>query len=244
MAMTHGDDSSRTHTPPQNLDQCEPAIAADTDEFAAFARSLRHELDPQTAIEGVLVEMAIRAAWSWLRESTGSTRAARLLERSFTRILARLERLRARRQSRWGAPVHASQAVPLAEPEAPRAKPLRVVPYHVEGQGFDLALNAGETEVDADEAAAENWRARLTFDTAISDSSPVVKGTWVTASQVVSLVVDGWSWAEILRTHPELTESDIRACLAYTVEQEDEPICVESPGDGKVAPVELRLLRC
>jgi uncharacterized protein (DUF433 family) len=49
----------------------------------------------------------------------------------------------------------------------------------------------------------------------------VIKGTWVTVSQVVSLIVDGWSWSDILRTHPELTEDDIRICLAYTVAEEE-----------------------
>jgi uncharacterized protein (DUF433 family) len=64
------------------------------------------------------------------------------------------------------------------------------------------------------------WRHRLVFDAAISDGSPVVQGTWVTVEQVVSMVVDGWSWAEILSALPELTEDDIRACLNYSVEEE------------------------
>jgi len=56
---------------------------------------------------------------------------------------------------------------------------------------------------------------RLVVNLDISDVSPVVKGTWVTVAQVVGRVVDGWSWAEILRGYPELTEADIRACLDY-----------------------------
>lgn len=58
---------------------------------------------------------------------------------------------------------------------------------------------------------------RLEFDPHLSADSPVVRGTWVTAAHVVFLVVDGWSWADILRTYPELTEADIRACLTYTL---------------------------
>jgi uncharacterized protein (DUF433 family) len=34
-------------------------------------------------------------------------------------------------------------------------------------------------------------------------------------------VVDGWTWADILRAHPELTEEDVRACLAYTIHEEE-----------------------
>lgn len=56
---------------------------------------------------------------------------------------------------------------------------------------------------------------RLTIDPDVSRVSPVVRGTRVTAQEVVSLVVDGWTWSDILRTHPELTEADIRACLAH-----------------------------
>ena len=65
------------------------------------------------------------------------------------------------------------------------------------------------------------WLDRLVLDPNVSDSSPVVRGTWVTVGHVVSLVVDGWSWADILRTHPELTEDDLRACLTYAVEEEN-----------------------
>ena len=66
------------------------------------------------------------------------------------------------------------------------------------------------------------WQDRLVFDENVSDDSPVVKGTWVTVSQVVTRIVDGFTWADILRTHPELTEDDIRVCLAFAIEQESD----------------------
>jgi uncharacterized protein (DUF433 family) len=43
-------------------------------------------------------------------------------------------------------------------------------------------------------------------------------------SHVVSLIVDGWTWSNILRTHPELTEEDIRTCLAYTVAEDNDDL--------------------
>lgn len=58
-------------------------------------------------------------------------------------------------------------------------------------------------------------------DPDISSISPVVRGTWITAAEIVRLVVQGWSWGDILRAHPELTEADIRACLAFDVERGD-----------------------
>ena len=80
-----------------------------------------------------------------------------------------------------------------------------------------------EEEADAEDESADPsllWRDRLILDPDVSPRSPVVKGTWVTAAHVVTLVVDGWSWADILRAHPELCEADIRACLTYSIEEE------------------------
>ena len=81
-----------------------------------------------------------------------------------------------------------------------------------------------ERELDDRESTEDmpvRWQDRLVFDFSVSETSPVIKGTWVTVSRVVSLIVDGWTWSDILRAHPELTEDDVRTCLAYTVEQDD-----------------------
>jgi uncharacterized protein (DUF433 family) len=72
----------------------------------------------------------------------------------------------------------------------------------------------------AEDGLAERWQGRLMFEPSVSEDSPVIRGTWVTVAQIVSLVVDGWTWSHILRTHPELTEEDIRVCLAYAVAEE------------------------
>lgn len=68
----------------------------------------------------------------------------------------------------------------------------------------------------------EAFRERLVFDHNVSDISPVIKGTWVTVSHVINLIVDGWTWGDVLRCHPELTEDDIRSCLAYAYHEEME----------------------
>jgi uncharacterized protein (DUF433 family) len=85
----------------------------------------------------------------------------------------------------------------------------------------------GERELEDDDTEQEmpvRWQDRLVFDFSVSETSPVIKGTWVTVSRVVSLIVDGWNWSDILRAHPELTEDDVRTCLAYTVEQDDQGV--------------------
>lgn len=61
---------------------------------------------------------------------------------------------------------------------------------------------------------------RLEWDRAVSVTSPKIKGTWITVGNIVSRIVDGWSWADIMRSHPEIDEDDIRACLEWTVANE------------------------
>jgi uncharacterized protein (DUF433 family) len=65
------------------------------------------------------------------------------------------------------------------------------------------------------DAIPGRWQGRLTFDRDVSEDSPVVKGTLVTVNHVVSLILDGWTYADIIRAHPDLTEDDIRTCVAY-----------------------------
>lgn len=60
---------------------------------------------------------------------------------------------------------------------------------------------------------------RLAFDVQVDPRWPVVKGTWVTVSQVVSKLEEGESWPEILRVFPELAEGDIHECLRYYVDE-------------------------
>lgn len=61
----------------------------------------------------------------------------------------------------------------------------------------------------------------LEFDAEVSDIYPTIKGTWITAGHVVSLVVDGHDLNGILATHPELCEGDVRACLEWALAHEE-----------------------
>jgi uncharacterized protein (DUF433 family) len=61
---------------------------------------------------------------------------------------------------------------------------------------------------------------RLAWDRHVSESSPVIRGTMITADHVISLVLDGWTWADIRRVYPQLTEADLRACMAYRTAEE------------------------
>lgn len=63
------------------------------------------------------------------------------------------------------------------------------------------------------QSANFNWRDYLFFDE--NENQMMVKGTLITVNSIVSLVIEGWAWQDILKTHPELEEDDIKACLMY-----------------------------
>jgi uncharacterized protein (DUF433 family) len=56
---------------------------------------------------------------------------------------------------------------------------------------------------------------RIEIDPAISFGKARVKGTRIWVGLVLGLMADGMSEQEILKEYPQLTEADLRACLAY-----------------------------
>ena len=241
------DDSAATATPspssvrrhPGHSTAGAPHHTPDPDRvagFESFAATLRLDLAPRSVLERLLVDRLTLAAWrlqiASLDELTRASEGELLsppcrntlrAERSLETALELLATARSVVRSGWGhaspAPSRVSAAdLSAAEPdgaddEGPFSNEWPVVP--------DGRTDAdGAPEQDDDEVPTR-WQERLVFDENVSDSSPVVKGTWVTVRHVVSLIVDGWTWTDVLRTHPELTEDDVRTCLAYTVEQDN-----------------------
>jgi uncharacterized protein (DUF433 family) len=182
--------------------------------FERFAAPLRADMAPVGAVETFLVDHFVLSAWK-LQQSSDILgfddeeddvqtyiRMGRRAQKSFTEILGILDSLRDMRQKGKEAQLMQKSAGNPASGR--REKHSAVV----------------QSEEESAAEHGEFWRGRLTIDPNISETSPVVKGTWVTVGQIISLIVDGQSWADILRTHPELTEDDIRACLFYTMEEE------------------------
>jgi uncharacterized protein (DUF433 family) len=85
--------------------------------------------------------------------------------------------------------------------------------------GLDAAP-AGMDTPKANKMIHPRWSERLVFDFDVSEDSPVVRGTWCTVKHIISLIMDGWTWSDVLHTHPELTTDDIRTCLSYAVAEE------------------------
>lgn len=49
---------------------------------------------------------------------------------------------------------------------------------------------------------------------------PCIRGMRITVADVLGWLAAGMSHAEIIADYPELTEEDIRACLAYAADRE------------------------
>ena len=209
--------------------------SARADAFGAFSEQVLSDLNPRGPLESVIAEHVVLSAWelkgaierqvarlSAERENPDrpaekvkrvSTSAADRAARSVKEALESLDFVRDRSQDREIPGALESFFEPIPGEIEPNEWP--VVPSNE----FDDLPIEGPTFGD-DETPI--WRDRLVFDFDISDLSPVIKGTWITVSHVVSLIVDGHTWADILRSHPELTEEDVRVCVAYAVAQDQD----------------------
>jgi uncharacterized protein (DUF433 family) len=71
-----------------------------------------------------------------------------------------------------------------------------------------------------------NYRERLERNPRLAGGETVIKGTRVTLRTVLASLAEGASVDEIVRDFPTLTESDVRAAIAFAAAsaQEDLPV--------------------
>ncbi len=62
------------------------------------------------------------------------------------------------------------------------------------------------------------WGDRIILDPKVVSGKPVVRGTRIAVEFVVNLLANSWSEQQIQDSYPNLTTTDIRACLAYDTE--------------------------
>ena len=67
---------------------------------------------------------------------------------------------------------------------------------------------------------------RIAVDADVVHGRPVVKGTRMRVSDVLSLLARGASEVEILDDYPYLTREDIGACLQYAAAQADHAVVI------------------
>ena len=65
-----------------------------------------------------------------------------------------------------------------------------------------------------------NYREVITIEPGKRSGKPCVRGMRITVSDVLEYLASGMSEAEILSDFPELTQHDIRACLAFAADRE------------------------
>lgn len=201
--------------------------------FAALSDELHRRLNPRGPIEALVVERVVDAAWR-LQAATGRgdagdlgpdevptspkrTSAADRALRSFKEAIETLETLQSFPPVAAADPVAEASLASLDEVDP------AVVAFDPFFDGDASDWNTAFESCEATPTGVPIWKDRLVFDFEVSDFSPVVKGTWVTVSHVVSLIVDGHSWADILRSHPELTQDDVHACMAYALDELNDP---------------------
>jgi uncharacterized protein (DUF433 family) len=63
-------------------------------------------------------------------------------------------------------------------------------------------------------------KARITIDPTVRFGKACVRGTRITAGDVLGYLASGMSESEILADFPTLTHEDILACLAFAAERE------------------------
>jgi uncharacterized protein (DUF433 family) len=203
--------------------------------FGAFADRVLSDLNPRGPIESVIAEHVALSAWrlkgalerqlrhlpaegenpdrSAEKGTRPSTSAADRAARSVKEALESLNYIRDRSRRRTTSATVETFFDPFRSEIEPNEWP--VVP-------FDRSDESAIEVLPVEDEETPIWRDRLVFDFEVSDVSPVIRGTWITVSHVVSLIVDGHTWADILRSHPELSEDDVRACVAFAVAQEQD----------------------
>jgi uncharacterized protein (DUF433 family) len=65
-----------------------------------------------------------------------------------------------------------------------------------------------------------SWEARITVTPGVRGGKPCIKGTRITVYDVLEYLAGGMSEDDILRDFPDLTRSDVQACLAFAAARE------------------------
>ena len=65
-----------------------------------------------------------------------------------------------------------------------------------------------------------NYQNIITMEAGKRGGRPTIRGMRISVADVLGWLAAGMSHEEILSDYPELTEEDIRACLAYAADRE------------------------
>jgi len=65
-----------------------------------------------------------------------------------------------------------------------------------------------------------NYKELISIDPAVRSGKPCLKGTRITVSDVLEYMASGMNMQEICRDFPELSEEQVRSCLAFAASRE------------------------
>jgi uncharacterized protein (DUF433 family) len=65
-----------------------------------------------------------------------------------------------------------------------------------------------------------NYLEVITLEPGKRSGKPCIRGMRITVSDVLEYLASGMTEAEILADFPELTQNDLRACLAFAADRE------------------------
>lgn len=65
-----------------------------------------------------------------------------------------------------------------------------------------------------------DYRSIITIESGKRSGKPCIRGMRITVTDVLEYLAGGMSVSQILADFPELTEEDIRACLAFAADRE------------------------
>jgi uncharacterized protein (DUF433 family) len=74
--------------------------------------------------------------------------------------------------------------------------------------------------IDLAYGVAMKYEDIITIEPRKRSGKPCVRGLRITVYEVLNMLANGMSHAEILKDFPDLTEHDILACLAYAADRE------------------------
>ncbi len=69
-----------------------------------------------------------------------------------------------------------------------------------------------------------NILSRITFEAEKCGGKPCIRGMRIRVSDILSLLANNVSKADILKDFPDLEDADIKACLLYAASKIDHPV--------------------
>ncbi|GAB2626932.1 DUF433 domain-containing protein [Belliella aquatica] len=67
----------------------------------------------------------------------------------------------------------------------------------------------------------KDYKENIFIDPSVRFGKPCIKGTRISVYDILSWLASGMEMDEIISDYPELTKSDIQACLAYAADREN-----------------------